>query len=71
MSNPQNSLFQDLKNAAVSPVTRRTVLAGAGLGAAAMTLAACAPGGAKHLSPAKDLSSSLHVVTWDLSLIHI
>ena len=65
MSNPQNSLFQDLKNAAVSPVTRRTVLAGAGLGAAAMTLAACAPGGAKHLSPAKDLSSSQHVVTWD------
>jgi len=65
MSNPQNSVFQNLKNSAVSPVTRRTVLAGAGLGAAAMTLAACAPGGAKHLTAAKDLSSSQHVVTWD------
>jgi spermidine/putrescine transport system substrate-binding protein len=65
MSIPQNSVFHNLKNAAASPVTRRTVLAGAGLGAAAMTLAACAPGGAKHLSAAKDLSASQHVVTWD------
>jgi len=65
MSNPQNPLLHDLKAVATSPVTRRTVLAGAGIGAAAMTLAACSPGGAKHLSPAKDLSSSQHVVTWD------
>jgi len=65
MSNPQNELLQNLKSAATNPVTRRTVLAGAGLGAAAVTLAACAPGGAKHLSPAKDLSASQHVVTWD------
>ncbi|MDE2409474.1 MAG: spermidine/putrescine ABC transporter substrate-binding protein [Actinomycetales bacterium] len=65
MSNPQNSVFHNLKNSAASPVTRRTVLAGAGIGAAAMTLAACAPGGAKHLTAAKDLSSSQHVVTWD------
>jgi len=65
MSNPQNPLLRDLASVAANPVTRRTVLAGAGLGAAAMTLAACSPGGAKHLTAAKDLSSSQHVVTWD------
>jgi spermidine/putrescine transport system substrate-binding protein len=65
MSNPQNDSLQHLKNVATSPVTRRTVLAGAGLGIASVTLAACAPGGAKHLTPAKDLSASQHVVTWD------
>ncbi|MEN9737009.1 MAG: hypothetical protein RJA26_242 [Actinomycetota bacterium] len=65
MSNPQKPLLSDLQAVAASPVTRRTILAGAGIGAAAMTLAACSPGGAKKLSPAKDLSSSQHVVTWD------
>jgi len=65
MSNPQNLPLQNLLGVAASPVTRRTVLAGAGLGAASIALAACAPGGAKHLTPAKDLSSSQHVVTWD------
>ncbi|MEN9714988.1 MAG: hypothetical protein RJA35_455 [Actinomycetota bacterium] len=65
MSNPQNSLATGFTAVASSPVTRRTVLAGAGLGIASVALAACSPGGAKHLSPAKDLSSSQHVVNWD------
>jgi len=65
MSNPQTTPLQNLLGAATNPMTRRTVLAGAGLGAASMALAACAPGGAKHLTPAKDLSASQHVVTWD------
>jgi spermidine/putrescine transport system substrate-binding protein len=65
MSNPQNSLFRDLQSVAASTVTRRTILAGAGLSAAAVTLAACSPGGAKHLTPAKDLSAGQKVVTWD------
>ena len=65
MSNPQKPVLAQLQTAATNPITRRTVLAGAGLSAAAVTLAACSPGGAKKLSPAKDLSSSQHVVTWD------
>ncbi|MEY4067213.1 MAG: hypothetical protein RIQ44_425, partial [Actinomycetota bacterium] len=38
MSNPQKPLLSDLQAVAASPVTRRTILAGAGIGAAAMTL---------------------------------
>ena len=65
MTNPQDPMLKDLMSLIKSPVTRRTVLSGAGLTAGAVTLAACAPGGSKHLSPAKDLSASQHVVTWD------
>jgi spermidine/putrescine transport system substrate-binding protein len=65
MTNSQDPILRDLLRLAKAPVTRRTVLAGAGMSAAAVTLAACSPGGAKHLSPVKDLSSSQHVVTWD------
>lgn len=65
MTNPQDPMLRDLIQLAKSPVTRRTVLAGAGVAAGALTLAACSPGGAKRLSPAKDVSADEHVVTWD------
>jgi len=65
MTNPQDPMLKDLISLAKSPVTRRTLLTGAGLTAGAVTLAACSPGGAKHLTPAKDLSAKQHVVTWD------
>lgn len=62
----KDPMFRELlRQLTSSPVTRRSVLAGAGAGAAMVTLAACAPGGAKHLSPAKDLSASEHIVNWD------
>ena len=65
MTNTQDPMLRDLIQLAKSPVTRRTVLAGAGVAAGALTLAACSPGGAKRLSPAEDLSADEHVVTWD------
>ncbi|MFM5905342.1 MAG: PotD/PotF family extracellular solute-binding protein [Micrococcales bacterium] len=59
-------VFAQLLAQAKNPVTRRSVLAGAGATAAALTLAACSPGGAKNkLTPAKDLSASEKVVVWD------
>ena len=58
--------FTDLvRQVAASKVTRRSVLAGAGATAAMLSLAACSPGGAKKLAPAKDLSASEKVVVWD------
>jgi len=65
VTDSRDPMLNDLIKWAKAPVTRRTVLAGAGLGAAATVLAACSPGGAKHLTAAKDLSSSQKVVTWD------
>ena len=59
-------MFQQLLSAAKAPITRRSILAGAGIGASALVLAACAPGGAKKtLTAAKDLSDSEKVVIWD------
>lgn len=65
MTNAQDPMLRDLISLMKSPVTRRTALSGAGLALGAVTLAACAPGGAKHLSAAKDLSATQKVVTWD------
>ncbi len=58
--------FRQLLAMAKAPVTRRTALAGVSATAAAIALAACAPGGAKKtLTPAKDLSATEKVVVWD------
>ena len=60
-------MFKELlAQAKRSQITRRTALVGAGATASALLLAACAPGGgAKKLSPAKDVSDTEKVVIWD------
>jgi spermidine/putrescine transport system substrate-binding protein len=65
---PQDPIIRQLiSQARASQLSRRTVLAGMGASATALTLAACTPGGggtATTLTPAKDLSDSEKVVTW-------
>ena len=64
----EDPMFQQALAFAKRPVTRRTVLAGAGATSVAAFLAACAkPGGAntKTLTPATDVSATEKVVTWD------
>ncbi len=64
----EDPMFQQALAFAKSPVTRRTVLAGAGATSIAAFLAACAkPGGSstKTLTPATDVSATEKVVTWD------
>ena len=62
---PEDPLIRRLvQQARASQLTRRSVLAGGLGGAAALTLAACAPGGSGALSPATDRSDSDKNVTW-------
>jgi spermidine/putrescine transport system substrate-binding protein len=65
---PEDPMARDLiKMARRHQITRRAALAGAGATAATVALAACAPGGSTTtgLTPAKDLSESEKVITWD------
>ncbi len=65
---PEDPMISELvANARRHQITRRAALAGAGATAAAITLAACAPGGSTEtgLTPAEDLSESEKVITWD------
>lgn len=64
---PEDPMIRELvRHARASQLTRRTVLAGASAGAVAMLLAACSPtgGGAKKLTPAKDVSSANKSMIW-------
>ena len=55
-----------IKQAKAAEVTRRALIGGAGAASVAALLAACTPGGArKTLKPAKDISATDKVVTWD------
>jgi spermidine/putrescine transport system substrate-binding protein len=45
--------------------SRRGMLKGAGIGAGALALAACSPGGAAKPKPAKDISDTDKIVRWD------
>lgn len=53
-----------IQHAMTSKITRRTLLAGAGAGAVATGLAACASGSDAPLVPAEDLSDSEKIVRW-------
>ncbi len=53
-----------IQHAMNSKITRRTLLAGAGAGAVAAGLAACAPAGGGALTPAEDTSATDKVVRW-------
>ena len=63
----EDPMFQQALAFAKSPVTRRTVLAGAGATSVAAFLAACAkPGGSTQgLTPATDVSDTEKTVVWD------
>lgn len=62
---PEDPIIRRLvQQARASQLSRRTLLAGAAGGAAALTLAACAPGGSGAPSPATDLSDSEKVLRW-------
>ncbi|MCU1420966.1 MAG: polyamine transporter substrate-binding protein [Microbacteriaceae bacterium] len=68
MSNPlqDDPMFQRLVSEAKrSSISRRTVLQGAGIGAATLALAACAAGTSGKPSAAKDVSSSDKTLNWD------
>ena len=45
--------------------SRRGMLKGAGIGAAALALAACSPGGSEKPKPAQDKSDTDKTVRWD------
>ncbi len=63
----QDPMFKQLVAMAKnSTMTRRTALAGAGVGAMAVALSACAPGGTTNtaLTAAKDLSDSEKTLIW-------
>lgn len=64
---PQDPMMRELiQMSRRHQMTRRTALAGAGAAAAAVTLAACAPGGStgSKLTPAKDLSETEKSLIW-------
>lgn len=62
---PQDPIIRQLVlQAQRAQVSRRHVLQGAGVGAAALALAACTPGGAAGPTPAKDQSATDKTVTW-------
>lgn len=63
----EDPMFQQALAFAKSPVTRRTVLAGAGATSIAAFLAACAKpgGGTQGLTPATDVSATEKTVVWD------
>jgi spermidine/putrescine transport system substrate-binding protein len=62
---PTDPRVAALVNYAMSAkLTRRTLLAGAGAGAVALGLAACAPAGTTSLTPAADLSSKENTLRW-------
>jgi spermidine/putrescine transport system substrate-binding protein len=53
-----------IQQARQAPITRRNILQGAGIGAAALTLAACSTGGASKPTPAKDKSDTVKALNW-------
>lgn len=62
---PEDPLIRNLVlQARRAQMSRRTMLAGAGAGAAALTLAACAPSGGDRPSAAEDKSASDPTLTW-------
>lgn len=62
---PQDPIIRQLvAQARASQVSRRRLLQGAGLGAASLLLAACAPGGSADVTPAEDLSDTDKTLTW-------
>ncbi|TXK17294.1 PotD/PotF family extracellular solute-binding protein [Homoserinibacter sp. GY 40078] len=62
---PEDPLIRRLVvEARRAQVSRRTVLGGAGLGAAALTLAACSTGGDSKPTPAADDSANDPTLTW-------
>jgi spermidine/putrescine transport system substrate-binding protein len=62
---PTDPRVAALVNHAMSAkLTRRTLLAGAGAGAVALGLAACAPSNASGLTPAADVSTTEKTVRW-------
>ena len=68
MSEPiqDRNVREVLKATVTSPMSRRALLGGAGAVSLSALLAACTPGGgARKLKPAKDISDTDKVVTWD------
>ena len=62
---PEDPLIRSLViQARNAQVSRRTMLQGAGIGAAALTLAACAPTGSSRPTAAKDNSANDPTLTW-------
>jgi spermidine/putrescine transport system substrate-binding protein len=62
---PQDPMIQRLiSQAQRSPISRRNILQGAGIGAATIALAACSTGGASKPSAADDKSSSQKTLNW-------
>src|SRR5690606_24302881 len=62
---PEDPLIRSLViQARRAQVSRRTMLQGAGIGAAALTLAACSSGGDDRPSPATDNSKNDPTLTW-------
>ena len=62
---PQDPIIADLvAMARRAQLSRRRVLQGAGIGAGALALAACTPGGAGAPQPAKDISDTDKTLTW-------
>lgn len=62
---PEDPIIRSLvQQARAAQVSRRHLLAGAGIGAAALGLAACAPPSAAQLTPAKDVSETEKTLTW-------
>ena len=62
---PQDPIIRQLVlQARRTQVSRRHMLQGTGIGAAALALAACAPSGSNAPEPAEDISSSDKTVTW-------
>jgi spermidine/putrescine transport system substrate-binding protein len=53
-----------IQQARQAPITRRNILQGAGIGAAALTLAACSTGTAAKPTPATDKSDSVKALNW-------
>jgi spermidine/putrescine transport system substrate-binding protein len=62
---PQDPMIRRLVlQARQTQFSRRHMLQGAGIGAASLTLAACAPGTANAPEPAEDISSNDKTLTW-------
>jgi spermidine/putrescine transport system substrate-binding protein len=62
---PQDPIIRQLvMQARQSQLSRRHLLQGAGVGATALALAACAPAGSAAPKPAKDVSASDKTLTW-------
>ncbi len=62
---PQDPIIADLVSMARrAQLSRRHLLQGAGIGAGALALAACTPGGSTAPTPAKDISDTDKTLTW-------